>query len=318
MAWSGFDQPAWVLLGVVLEFCLGDSFWRYHPLHLISQGAARLKALVSGRGPLVASIWLVLVAVIVFAAMTALLVASALVSIWLFRTVVVVFTFWGLSTRNLVVRTLSIYQSMVTGHVDESRTELAYIVGHQMGRLTPRELVRSTIESVADNLSEHIVAPLLFAMIGGPAFLWLYKAIYALDWVAYKDPRAGLSFYRVAHFAHRVFRIVPDVVTGWAIFAVAATEGRYRVTWNTMRGAAGSPLWHYGLPQAAMAGALGIRLGGPRLTDGVVALVRPVGRMERSLDPSMILLAVSVMIRVTVLLACAGGLILVVITGNWL
>ncbi len=317
IAWSGFDQPAWILLGAVLDFCLGDLFWRYHPLHWISQGADLLKGPLGRMGPLGASVWLSLVVLAAFLGTTACLVASEWVSVWLFRFAIVLFTYWGFSTRNLVVKTLSIYQTLVTGHAEESRVELAQMLGHSMGRQSPREMVRSTVESVVDNLAQHIVAPLLFALIGGPAFLWLYKGLYAADWTAHKDPRGG-SFYPVAHSAYRVARAVPDVLTGWAIFAVAGTEGRFRAAWESMRGDFKFPFRGYGLSQAAMAGTLGIRLGGPRLTDGVVSLVRPVGRMERTLDPSMILLAVSVMIRVTVLFGCVGAMVLVLVTGRWL
>ncbi len=317
--WSGFDQPAWILLGAVLDLVLGDPFWRYHPLNLVSFGAERLCNPIRERGPLASVFWLSVVSLTVFGTITALLVTMDWLSVWLFRAGIVVFTFWGLPIRSVVLKSLAVYHNLVIGRTNESREELSRVAGRPTGTLSPRDLIKTTVESVADNLGQAIVAPLFFALIGGPAFLWLYKAIAALDGVAEKGHRRGEYPYRIAHAVHQVTRALPEALTSWAIMAVAATEGRFWSTWESVRSSP-SPgsVWRFGHSQAAMAGALGIRLGGARMTNGVLALARPVGRTERNLDPSMILMAVSLMIRVTVLVSIVGGILLVMITGRWL
>ncbi len=317
--WTGFDQPAWVLLGAVLDFCLGAPFWRYHPLNLVSAGAERLRNPIRDRGPLAAALWLVVVSLTVFGTVTALLVAMDWLSVWLFRAAIVMFTFWGLPIRSVVLKSLAVYQNLVIGRTDQSRAELSRVADRSTESLSARDMVKTTVESVADNLGQSIVAPLFFALIGGPAFLWLYKAIAASEGVAGKDRQGGEYSYRIAHAVYQVTRALPEALTSWAIMAVAATEGRFWSTWESMRASPSSgTVWRFNHSQAAMAGALGIRLGGPRMTNGVLALARPVGRMERNLDPSMILMAVNLMIRVTVLVSLVGGILLVMITGRWM
>lgn len=315
--WSGFDYPAWVLLGAVLDFWLGDPVWNYHPLRLIALGADRLKRVFAARSGALGTIWALTVVAGAFAAMTVVLVLADTISIWLFRAAIVLFTFWGFSTRNLLVNTLSIYQRLVLGQAEESRRDLARIAPTVDARtLSAREVVRRTVESVANNLGQHIVAPLFFALLGGPAFLWAYRALYALEWVVQEESLES-PYRRSADRIRSLARILPDRITGWAICVVAATEGRYRRTREVIRENRSGYAIRDLFPEAALAGALGVRLGGPRLGNGVVALVRPLGRMERMMEPSLILRAVSLMIRVTVLVGLVGGVLLVILTGHW-
>lgn len=318
-AWSGFDHPAWVLLGAVLDFWLGDPVWNYHPLRLIAVGAERFKQALGRRSRGWGTVWALAVVLGTFAAMTAILVLADAVSVWLFRAAIVLFTFWGFSARNLLVGTLAIYQRLVLGQADESRRDLARIAGPAVNvrALSARDVVRRTVESVANNLGQHIVAPLFFAMLGGPPFLWAYRALYALEWVVQEEPISS-PYRRSTERIRSVARILPDRITGWAICAIAATEGRYRRTREVIRENRSGYAIRSLFPEAALAGALGVRIGGPRLDDGVVALVRPLGRMERMMEPTLILRAVSLMIRVTVLVGLVGGILLVVLTGHWI
>lgn len=323
--WSGFDLSAWIFLGAVLDLMIGDPIWRYHPVRLTGSAIAGLENVVRrpswGRAGLrLAGMGLTLAVVVgVLALVTAVLWAASNVSIWLFRLLVVGLAFWGLAIRGLAESALLVYRPLMQNRWDDARRQLAMIVGRDTTHLSQSEMVRATVESVAENTCDAVVAPLFYLFVGGPAWLWVYKAINTLDSMIGHTNGKYRDFGWFSARLDDVANWVPARITGVAITLAAATDGRLRQAYAVMRqDGRKHPSPNSGVSEAAMAGALGVSLGGPNVYEGVVSLRPRIGQPEYPLSPAAIVRAVSVSLRATLVVVIAFGLLAVIVSGRWL
>jgi adenosylcobinamide-phosphate synthase len=139
------------------------------------------------------------------------------------------------------------------------------IVGRETAHLTPEDIRRAEIETVAENLADGVVAPMFFTLVLGLPGLFFYKAANTMDsMVGYKNYWYA-RFGKVAARADDVLNFIPARLTALLMIPTAAALGLdWRGAWQTLgrdRRQAASP--NAGWPEAAMAGALGVRLGGP-------------------------------------------------------
>ncbi|MGH9022986.1 MAG: CobD/CbiB family cobalamin biosynthesis protein, partial [Acidimicrobiia bacterium] len=136
-----------------------------------------------------------------------------------------------------------------------------------VAHLDRAEVARAAIESVAENTVDAVVAPALWALVGGARVVFAYRAVNTLDsMVGYRDPRYARFGWAAAR-ADDVANWVPARLTA---FLVAASRPRRAATvWRTVRrDAPAHPSPNAGVAEAAFAGALGLRLGGPTVYRG--------------------------------------------------
>jgi adenosylcobinamide-phosphate synthase len=152
--------------------------------------------------------------------------------------------------------------------LDEGRRAVSMIVSRDTEAMTEVDVVRSAVESVAENTSDAVVSPLLFATIGGAPLALAFKAVSTLDsMVGYKNERY-VNLGRASALSDDAANLIPARLT--ALLALAA-EGRGRVEARAAwveRVHHASP--NAGLVEASFAHALGVRLGGPVVYDGIV------------------------------------------------
>lgn len=323
--WWGASQAAWILLGVVLDILFGDPPWQFHPVHLIGLLVERLEAVArmvahSPRQLRLAGMGLTLfVMVLVLGFVTVLLMAAHLISIWLFRLLIVLLTYWGVAVRGLAEAALAVYRPLAQGKWNEARYYLSMIVGRDTEKLSESEMIRATIETVAENTCDSIVAPLLFTFIGGPAWLWLYKAVNTMDSMI---GHRTAEYQDLGWFAARTddwFNWIPARISGAAIALTAGVDGRLHQAFQVMRAdGRRHPSPNSGISEAAMAGALGVSLGGVNSYQGVVSLRPKIGQSDRALSVPMIIQAVSIIMRVTLVVSLALGFVAFMATGRWL
>ncbi|MBI5047703.1 MAG: cobalamin biosynthesis protein CobD [Deltaproteobacteria bacterium] len=150
------------------------------------------------------------------------------------------------------------------GHLDEARNRLKNIVGRDTQNLSEDEIYRAVVETVAENTSDGIIAPLFYLAIGGPALALAYKAVNTLDsMVGYKNG----AYKNLGWFSARmddIANFIPARIT--ALFMAIASfilrlnlRNSLRIVWRDARN---HPSPNAGYPEAAVAGALGIQLGG--------------------------------------------------------
>jgi adenosylcobinamide-phosphate synthase len=256
-----------ILLAFALDLLFGDPRWLPHPVKLIGRFALALEAPMRRAIPnaRLAGILTVAIVLAVTGGITVLLISLArwahpvagdVVSILLLYT-----TF---AARDLAHHASRVYRALADGDLAEARKRVAFLVGRDTDRLDEREVVRATVESVAENLVDGVTAPLFFAVVGGPLGAMLYKAVSTLDSTfGYKDERYRYFGWASARLDD-VANYIPARLTAALVPLAAVVLGGYPglAAKTLRRDGHKHPSPNAGLAEAAAAGALGIQLGG--------------------------------------------------------
>jgi len=185
------------------------------------------------------------------------------------------------------------------------------IVGRDTGRMDAEEITRATVETVAENTVDGITAPLFYAFLGGAPLAMAYRAVNTLDsMVGYKND-CYLYFGRAAARFDDFVNYLPARLTGMLlVIAAFILRLNARRVWTVVRrDAPGHPSPNSGIPEAAVAGALGVRLGGWNSYQGSLSFRPYLGEAIVPLQADHIRQVVRVM-YVTAALALSSGIIL--------
>lgn len=176
----------------------------------------------------------------------------------------------GLAQRGLWDHVRAVAKPLTAGDLESARAAVGMIVGRDVARLGESDIAAAAIESLAESFCDGVVAPLFWFVIGGLPGLFVYKAVNTADsMIGHREPR-WRSFGWASARCDDVLNLIPARLAGMLV-ALAGRGG-----WRVMLRDAGkhaSP--NAGWPEAAMAGALGVRLGGPAWYDGALSQ-RPV------------------------------------------
>lgn len=178
-----------------------------------------------------------------------------------------------IAQRSLKEAALEVYHPLQRNDVNEARRKLSYIVGRDTEKLDESEIVRGTVETVAENTSDGVTAPLFWALIGGAPFALLYRAINTCDsMVGYKNDRY-LDFGWASARMDDVVNWIPSRLTG---FTMLLTNRPHQINaktaWRILyRDAKKHPSPNSGWCEAAAAALLGVQLGGINTYKGIVS-----------------------------------------------
>ena len=192
-------------LGFLLDLLLGDPHWLYHPIrlvgHLITGLETVLRRIFPGTesGELAAGgCLLVLTAGITSASAWGLLFLAGLVHPYVRFALETVMCYQLLATKSLRDETMKVYTALRAGDVEGARRAVSMVVGRDTAVLDDIGITKAAVETVAENTSDGIIAPLLFMVIGGAPLGYFYKAVNTMDsMVGYKNERY-LYFGRTA------------------------------------------------------------------------------------------------------------------------
>jgi len=175
-----------------------------------------------------------------------------------------------ISVKDLQIKARAIYKELKEGDIFKARKELSRIVGRDIQDLSEDEIKRATIESIAESTNDGIIAPLFYLILGGPVLAITYKAINTLDsMVGYKNDR----YIHFGWFSARVDDVanfIPARIAGMLIVISSfLLRKNFKDSFKTMlRDSKKHSSPNSGISEAAMAGALGIRLGGGAFYQG--------------------------------------------------
>lgn len=227
----------------------------------------------------------------------------------------VVLIYYALSVKSLRSEALKVYAAMKQKELDEARQQLSKIVGRDVEPLDEAGVVRATVETVAENLVDGVIAPLFYAAIGGGPLAMAYKMVNTLDsMIGYKNKRYkkfgwfGARLDDAANFIPA--RISAIVVSLAAPLVKCSCIGTIK---TALRDGQKHLSPNAGIPEAAFAGALGIRLGGPNFYEGRPVQKPYIGLAIRSIAIEDIKTATSLMmVSASVwLLVCWGTITLI-------
>jgi adenosylcobinamide-phosphate synthase len=258
------------LCAYVLDLVLGDPRSWPHPVRWIGAVVSRTEALVYRDTVRAGMLHWVLVVGIVFGFFFLVMAGLAVVHPALAVLGQVYVVFAGLATRSLHRECAMVERCLIRGDLPGARVMLSRVVGRQTSHLDEPGIRRALLETMAENLSDGVVAPLFFLACFGLPGLVLCKTVNTLDsMVGYRNARY-LHFGRAAARIDDVVNWVPARMTAGLLVLGAACLGLpwKRAVRTMLRdgGKAASP--NAGVPEAALAGALGVRLGGPSVYFG--------------------------------------------------
>jgi adenosylcobinamide-phosphate synthase len=193
----------------------------------------------------------------------------------------------GVATKSLHLESRKVEEALARGDVAAARQALAMIVGRDTTSLEEQEVRRAVLETVAENLSDGVIAPMCYLLLAGVPGLVLYKTVNTLDsMVGYKNERY-LRFGRVAARVDDVVNFVPARLSAWLLAVAADALGLNGAEARRIlrRDGANAASPNAGRPEAALAGALGVRLGGPASYFGRVVHKPNIGDPGPSLSP---------------------------------
>jgi adenosylcobinamide-phosphate synthase len=207
--------------------------------------------------------------VIALAAAVALAIQSSLVSEWSRIFVAGVLAWPLVALRSLHDHVAAVALALQSGNIETARLAVARIVGRDPSSLDEAGIARAAIESLAENASDGVVAPVFWGALFGLPGIAGYKAINTLDSMIGHRTIRHQAFGWAAARIDDLANFVPARLTGF-LFAVVAQFPS--AAWSCMaRDARRHRSMNAGWPEAAMAGALGVRLSGPRVYQGSVA-----------------------------------------------
>jgi adenosylcobinamide-phosphate synthase len=171
----------------------------------------------------------------------------------------------GLAQRSLYVHVRDVLRPLMQDDLRAARAAVSRIVGRDTAQLSPSGVAAAAIESLAESFNDGIVAPAFWLVIGGLPGLFAYKALNTADsLIGHREPRWRMFGWAAAR-ADDVVNLIPARLAGLLI--VIAGGSGLRVMWrDASRHASPNAGW----PEAAMAGALRVQLGGPATYEGIL------------------------------------------------
>lgn len=304
-------------IGFALDALLGDPEWLLHPVCVIGRYISFAEKRLRARGGNLRKSALLLTASTVLLTMAAAGALPALLGCLgrIPRLAGMALLDWlGLAMTSLAREARGVERALDHG-LEAGRTQVARIVGRDTQRLSEEEIIKATVETVAENTTDGVIAPMLYAALGGPVLLWGFKAASTLDsMVGYLDERyrdIGWSSARLDD----LLNFIPARVTGPLLCLAAALTGLDgRNAFRVMRrdhACHKSP--NCAWSEAAAAGALHIQLGGTHDYFGRPMEKPTIGDADRPAERSDIARAVRMMMAASVLMMaaiCAAALML--------
>lgn len=255
-------DAAGLIAGYLLDAAVGDPR-RYHPVAGFGTAAAALEKRIHRPSRAAGAAYTVIaVGLPVLAGYTASVATRGRPAARFAVTAATTWTVLGARTLRKESRTMA--RHLATGDLTAARGRLGHLCGRDPARLDEPELARATVESVAENTSDAVVAPLFWGALLGPAGLLGYRAANTLDAMVGHRSERYARFGTPAARLDDVLNLVPSRLTGLLTIGVAPIAcGSPRETlrvWRRDRNDHPSP--NAGQCESAMAGALGVRLGG--------------------------------------------------------
>jgi adenosylcobinamide-phosphate synthase len=309
-------EPLNIASAYLLDLALGDPPWLLHPVKIIGRLINFLEAKLRGRRQKkmlrIKGVILAL-AVVGFSSLSAYLILTLMMRInpiagaiaWIFL------AYTSLATKDLLLHARQVLKEINNKNIIEARNKLSYIVGRDTQHLAEDDVIKAAVESIAENANDGIIAPLFYLILGGPVLAIAYKAINTLD------SMIGHNNEEYKHFGWFSARLddganfIPARLSALLIaissFILRKNFRDSLVTMIKDGNKHSSP--NAGYPEAAMAGALQVRLGGPSTYSGQLCVKPYIGKEKNAIQPRLINDALAITFISSVLMVSMGTLL---------
>ena len=317
------EYAAAACIGFLIDFIVGDPQGLWHPVcgigSLISRMEKKLRKNTADtpQNLLLAGAALAVTIPCMTVVITAvLLLAAGFIHPYLRFVLICVLDGWILAARSLKTESMKVYRRLKEKDLNGARYAVSMIVGRDTERLTAEGVTRAAVETVAENASDGVIAPLLFLLFFGPVGGFFYKAVNTMDsMVGYKNEKC-LYCGRAAAKLDDLVNYIPARLTGLAFTAAACLipgmsgKNAFKI-WRRDRRNHKSP--NSAQSESACAGALGVQLAGDAWYFGELYHKPAIGDALRPIEPEDIPRANRLMYVASVLtlVVCAAAVALI-------
>ena len=282
-----------VAIGLVLDFILGDPHGLWHPVQgmgaCISLCEKTFRRIFPKRkqGELVAGAVTVVVTVTVATSVPTLLLWGAYhLHLWLGIFLEGFLCYTMFAARSLQKESMKVYWALQNQGLEEARCAVSMIVGRDTAALSEEGVIKAAVETVAENTSDGVIAPVLFAAIGGAPLVYFYKAVNTMDsMIGYKNENY-MYFGRVAARLDDLLNLIPSRLSAFFMILASGVLGMhmkqaFRI-WKRDRRKHASP--NSAQTESVMAGALGVMLAGNASYFGRLVEKPTIGDADRPIE----------------------------------
>jgi adenosylcobinamide-phosphate synthase len=268
-----------LLIGFLLDCLLGDPLWLPHPIRLFGNSISFFtERLNRNKNRKLKGV-----------AMAAGLIGFTFISIWmvfqgvknyeyLYIGLASLGVFSGLANRSLIHESYKVISALEKNGLEAGRVQLSYIVGRETRTLNEQQIRTAVLETLAENLSDGVIAPLFFYALGGVPAMMAYKMANTLDsMIGYKSEKYREFGWFAARFDD-VINFIPARITAF-LMVVLSLSWRGLVYIFRYGHQHSSP--NAGYPEAALAGILNCRFGGPNVYHGTLVEKPHIGNNGR-------------------------------------
>lgn len=340
------------ILGIVLDFIFGDPYWLPHPVRFIGRlitfcekcffqnddvhrGDSSLSCSEDKRGSVKATngnrgdsslysssvkrrkgCYTVIIVCSVCVILSGVILGGAyLVNPVLGCIVESIMTYQLLAAKCLKVESMKVYNALEHKTIEQARKAVSMIVGRDTQQLTDEQVTKAAVETIAENTSDGVIAPMLFTALGGPVLGFLYKAVNTMDsMIGYKNEKY-FDFGRCAAKTDDVLNFIPARLSALLMIFICLFLGKkysLKNAWTIFK----RDRYNHQSPnsaqtESACAGALGIQLAGPACYGGVVEDKPFLGDPQRTVEHDDIKRANVLMYGTTLL--CAGLCVIIMV-----
>ena len=282
-------NPYILISAVILDLLIGDPCWFPHPVVFIGKLITVLEKALRGavRNERLGGVLLLIMTVGISCGVAVTFLKGAYAVSPYFGFAVALLLSWScIAACSLHRESRLVADALGQGDLAAARRYLSNIVGRDTAELDEQEIWRAIVETVAENTSDGVIAPLFYLILGGPVLALAYKAVNTLDsMVGYRNKRY-LEFGRASALFDDLANFLPARITGLLMVAAAPLLGlSAREAWKIMRRDGrnhSSP--NSGIPEAAVAGALDVRLGGTNFYSGIPVVKATIGDQSKPLS----------------------------------
>ena len=287
--------------GFLLDQLLGDPYFLPHPIRGIGWLITKTEKMLRNGTPQDNSTGrevaerrqgkLLVVIVLLLTGMLAALILFGAYAIYpnLGMVIEAVMTYQILAARCLQVESSKVWKQLTAGSLEGARKAVSMIVGRDTEHLTEEGVAKAAVETVAENTSDGVIAPMLYTALGGPVLGFLYKAVNTMDsMVGYKNEKY-LHFGRAAAKLDDVVNFLPARISALLMIGAAFISGKsYNgkqawCIWRRDNRKHASP--NSAQTESVCAGALGIRLAGDASYFGKIVKKPYIGDSTRAVEP---------------------------------
>ncbi len=302
-----------ILLGFILDTIIGDPYKLPHPIRWIGSFISILEKLcrkIAKSNTMLMILGAILVFIVIFVSggITLLVLKLASFNKYAYLIVSSVICYYMLAGKSLKTESMKVYKAFENNDTEGARKAVSMIVGRDTQSLTKEGIIKAAVETVAENSSDGVVAPLIYMLIFGPVGGVVYKAINTMDsMIGYVEEK----YFYIGKFAAKlddVLNYIPARISGILVIISAFIlrydyKNAFRIFKRDRRKHA-SP--NSAQTESAMAGALGVQLAGDATYFGVVHKKPYIGDKKREIENEDIKRANDIMYTMTIICLVVG------------